>query len=530
MGNDNSTVRESKIQYCEKTFILFGKSNSGKSALGNLLLGPNATTYFSTHLQPESSGHTEKMQSGEAEIDARIVYGESYTGHNRVKIQVIDQPGCNDNDYFEFSIQCLKKTKSEINATFLFVINLTSSYFSQDEFFTFMKFAEILADNQYCVFSNAILVFTHADILEKGLKKMNLEELVHEKLKQEDYGYIQEMLELMGNRHILINAVNYEETNRNNIFRKLFQLTRPKLNAYIEGSHSFMGRKLKQLFGEDRNAVFVKNNSHDCDIEYNFNLELNTIRKFDKYHTLKEEIINALNKLNAISNGITANVILINLEEMLSKEILDRITDLPNMYNLGEKSKHYFWNYACIVFKVRKDSKEYVTKEIDASPKLKNLSRKVQSRYCWITDRTSPGECHKRIGNLVKEVATYNKWKTYSDGAVVVEIRDRIQKYFTHKHSNDTEVYPSVTGAEMKSRVSTIRLCESIGPRNTLLSIRNRFWDTDIGISTQIGHFIWKNINADIAKRFNTQYPVSTVSRIAIETYIDFCLQALRTI
>ena len=514
-------VRIETVKDCDRTFILFGKSNSGKSALGNLLLGPHATTHFSIHPLPESSGHTKKTQSGEAEIDATLAYGECYTGSNTMKIQVIDQPGCNDNDYFSFSNQCLEEARTEKNITCLIVINLFAKFFSEDEFLTIMKITEILSENRYCVFSNAILVFTHADMIDKNLKNEKLEEKIHENLQKENYGYIRELLTVLGDRYIFVNAVNYSGTNRHNVLKKICQQSKSNLTVQINENHSFKGDELKLLLGGEAGASIIKETAPECDIQYCFSSNFKMIERNDDLNSFTNGMTNALNKLSCISNGISAIAILINLEEMFNEEIYNHIINLPNTYNLGDKLKHNFWEYACIVFKARMDSKDFVRRQIEANPKLKSLDRMVQSRYCWITSRSIPEECYERLGNLVKEVTSYNKLKIYTDSNVVTEMRDTMQESFMNRYSNDRETPPEIEREEL---LPEGRLCQPLSPRNALLSINNRFWITEhTGISTLIGYFIWKNINADIAKQFKIRYPEAV--RISADAFIDFWLE-----
>ena len=358
-GNVVEGAKAVKERNFDRSFILLGKNSSGKSTLGNLLLG---SKQFSEHKFPEAFGLTVKVHSGEAKIESGQVYDLNGSPNEILNIQVLDQPGINDQNFkfenhCEFLKKCIAVAKAEMTATFLILIDLQGSFFSSEELITMLNLAEILSDCSYSFFSNAIVVFTHADKLDPHMKRDTLKQILYEKVREEDFECIQELIDLVEERYIFINGQDRSDLNRFTILKNLFALTKPNLTVYINGNNGFRGNELKQLFREDEYKDSFERNLLKQDVEYHFNPDLNLFRKHER-RNLEEDISNALEKLSGITKGISAMVLLISLEEVFNKEIYNLILNLPKTYNLGKEFKQDFWDYACILFKAPDDSEE----------------------------------------------------------------------------------------------------------------------------------------------------------------------------
>ena len=525
-----NTVRRAKAvneRNFDRSFVLFGKGSAGKSTLGNLLLGKKPKQ-FSEHKVPEAFGLTVKVHSGEAQIESGQVYDLNGSPNEILKIQVLDQPGINDQNFkfenhCEFMKKCIAVAKAEMTATFLILIDLQGSFFSSEELITMLNLAEILSDCNYSFFSNAIVVFTHADKLDPHMKRDTLKQILYEKVREEDFECIQELIDLVEERYIFINGEDKTDLNRFTILKNLFALTKPNLTVYINGNNGFRGNELKQLFREDEYTENFERNLLKQDVEYHFNPDLNLFKKHER-RNLEEDISNALEKLSGITKGISAMVLLISLEEVFNKEIYNLILNLPETYNLGKEFKNDFWDYACILFKTPDDSEECVKRNVAHNVLLKALDLKVKSRYGWVTKRTSPEECSKRVTDLVRKVKLDSEGKTYTDRVVLAELNQTIRAAANLRRHKDL--------TKMTCKIGDEDICEDTpfykmqySPR--VMVAHNEFVrDTDM-ISPRIGYFVLKNIDPTIADQFADKFPDKDVS-IQTKVYKDFYLAAMK--
>lgn len=516
--------KATRIRNFDRTFILFGKVNCGKSTLGNLLMGNRDHAYFETHPFLQPSGLTKVVKSGETEIEASIVYGEECQSSDFLKIQILDQPGSNDGDfnsenYGDFLMKCIAEARSEMVATFLILIDLTSRYFSMMEILTFLNISQILSNSCYSFFPNAIIIFTHEDLLVENSDE-SPEQILRQKLEQEAYASIQELVNLVDQRYIFVNGVNKSEINRNNILKKLFQLTRPNLDVYVNGNNGFEGKELKKLFGADSNTTSFKKNSLKYDIEYHFNPDLNLFRKYDTLN-LEANIGNILDKLSGISKGISVMVLLISLEETYNEEIHSLLLNLPNTYNLGEGARKDFWDYSCIVFKSAVDKEDVVFSSVQGNRLLREMVWKVKYRYTWVTKNTSPLVSSERVLELARKVKFDSKGKVYTDSVVLAEINKIIQESVELKNS---ETRDHITLGIKNLDLVRVGLPFFKTKEKRSVSINDFFWSRK-SISTQVGYFILKNINPEIADRFKGEYSTETIDT---EQYLNFCGKNLK--
>ena len=520
-----ATIQSKEERNFDRSFILIGKGSEGKSTLGNLLLGYKL---FKEHKMVDAYGLTCKVQSGDCSIESCEVYDYDEFPNEMLNFQVLDQPGLNDHNftqknYCNFLKECIAEAKAEMSASFLILISLNSKYFTSEELLTILNLAEILSDSAYSFFTNAIVMFTHADKVVEDMNQDRLEEELQAKLKTENYGSVQDLIDLVDGRYIFVNAVDTNTINRNNILKTLFQLTIPNLNVYILGNNAFKGNELKVLFGESEETKCFGRRLLKYDVEYHFIPDLNLFRKFEK-KDLEEYTIDALNKLSGISKGISAMVLLISLEELFNENMYNLILNLPKTYNLGKEQKKDFWNYACIVFKLPADSEECVKRNIENNTLLRKLSIKINYKYTWVTNRTSPEECSRKLTDLARRVKQDTEGKSYTDSVVLGGMNRIIEGSTKLINSNNKEqMGAGIQNSEVRKEVPFYQG----GPNDRVLVHANKFfWDKE-SISPQIGHYILKNLSPDLAEEFRKKYPYEG-KKIPTEEYSVFCLQELK--
>ena len=523
MGN---TVQASRIRNFDRSFILFGKGNSGKSTLANLLLGREK---FQTHKRTDAFGLTRVVQSEEFTVDPRVIYGIECREMIPLNVQILDQPGCNDNsfkqeNYCEFLKECIAKSKGEFSANFLIVISLTSQFFSPEEILTIMNIAEILSHSSYSFFPNASIVFTHADEVDKHLNKEKLEQELERILEQEDFAMIKDLIALVEGRCIFINGTNKSEGNRNEILRDLFTQSKPNLRIYINGNNGFKGRDIKQLLRINPDVTSFKNDSLKYDIEYHFNPDLNLFRRYERMD-LGEEITLALSKLSGIGKGVSVMIILISLEEIFNNEMYRLILNLQETYMLDEDFKKDFWNYACILFKVPCEDENYLKMNLNSNQLLTDLVGRVKSRYISVSNETSKEVCSDKILSLVKRVKLETEGKTYIDGTVLAEMREIIKE--AAKQRKCKGMRQMLDGIKNKELIQNgIPIFKLKNGPQIAVAVNEFFWSRKY-ISPRIGYFILKNLNQRAkAKEFKEKY--SNQKLLSTEEFADFCLKALK--
>ena len=523
--NDKKTVRE---QNFDRTFILFGKGSTGKSTLGNLLLGGKP---FKEHKVTEGFGLTKKVQSADCKIDAAKVYDFCEMNceiDNKLKIQVLDQPGSNDHDftqeqYCTFLKQCIAEAKAEMSASFLILISLNSRNFTAKELLTILNLAEILSDSAYSFFPNAIVVFTQADNVVPDMNPDELEEILQAKLKTEEYGTVKDLIEFVGGRYIFVNAGDTRASNRINILKTLFQLIRPHLNLYIHGNNAFKGNELKVLLGENEKTKSFGRKLLKYDVEYHFKFDLNLFKK-SEVKEIEEKVVNALKNLSSFNNGISTIVLLINFEELFNIEMYDLIVNTPKAYNLDEAFNANFWSYACIMFRVPVDSEEFVRRNFESNKLLESLALKVNHRYAWITESISPEECSRKLTDLARKVKQDTEGKSYTDRVVLEEMSRMIDgSAKLRKGRNKEQMGAGIQNSDIRREVPVFQG----GPNDrVLVNSNNFFWDKE-SISPQIGYYILKNLSPDLAEEFRKKYPYEG-KKIPTEEYSAFCLQEMK--
>ena len=228
------TLYEQPLAY-DRVFVMIGRVGAGKTSLTNLLLGEKkffVKEYKSTH------SVTTNLQSGHIVLPRDTVREMKFPGDMKIKIKVIDQPGMGDgrytiNEHTENLIRCLSDLNVKMFLTFLIIINPDSDRVSEDRFLVLTQLSKLLMKSSYNLFSNAVVVFTHADKI--GFEINNKEKLMQLKANTNGWQELPELLDAVNDRCIFVNT----KSNRIQILRKLFELSKPTLHIRFHGNNDF---------------------------------------------------------------------------------------------------------------------------------------------------------------------------------------------------------------------------------------------------------------------------------------------------
>ena len=241
----------------DRNFILLGKVNSGKSTLANLLFGCGEDIQFPVHPHKQPAGCTKSVSNKETEVASCIVFGDSFTGSDSLKIQITDQPGSNNVNFNETNscehiLQCIKESRVVLSDTFLIVCDISGKFFSNEELISILNISEILSHSGYMFLQNTILVFSHAD------KIGNPEDRLKEIIQTEEWGSIQKLLQSINNRYLFINSTDQTEKIRNSLIKRLFELSKPTLNVAIIGNNGFQSSEFRDFLKLHDNTLIQK--------------------------------------------------------------------------------------------------------------------------------------------------------------------------------------------------------------------------------------------------------------------------------
>ena len=494
----------------DRNFVLLGKVNSGKSTLGNLILGCSHDPHFPMHGQKDACGLTKKVTNGETEIAASIVCGDTAERGDILKIQVTDQPGTNDVEFVD-PLQCgniiksLKGSRAELSDTFLIVCNMSGKFFSNEETISILNIAEILSHSGYMFFQNAILVFTHIDKYRDGPER------VKEMLQTEEWAGIGRLLDSIGNRHLFINSLDLSEGNRNKLIKTLFKLSKPTLNVAITGNNGFQTSEFRDIF-KLHDTTLIQKESEKFTIEYFLNPNLNIFHKLDKL-TIDQRLEDELNKMFIISKGISVMVVLISLEDSFTREFYDLINQIPDTFSI-QKSEDIktdpLWKYSFIMFLSPTDDKSMVERNVKLNPFLKEIVSRVNNRFTWITRDMPTDECYARLVNMILKVSNDTQGTSFINNTIVRSISEAI-KSSTSTERLQQEKIPWFQGRD----------------NNSLWIQANTFnWNKD-QISHIMAYFLVKNVGPGAADAFLEKFP-NPEKPVSKEDFKEFCVENLK--
>lgn len=501
----------------ERTFVLIGKSQDGKSTLGNLLVSQEGV--FPTHMAGGVGGMTQKLKIVESSINSNLVNIQEVA--QDVWFQVLDQPGLNDPNHnlVEHSmnlIKCLKMSRTPMSMTFVLVISVAGKFFPQETLRNILSLAEQMAEAFYSFFSNALVVLTHKDaLLEGGVgSHEELDQALRERCQGDNWRWIQFLLDLVNRRYIFVDARVIDNENRVRTLRDLFKLSQPVVKMMVHGNSHFTSEELQNQLGIVGNCNFIDTRYI---LEFIFNRDLNLNRDHEQEIHLEEEMVKAGKKLKEIGQGISVMVILVSMRDLFTGESEKNILSIPNSYQINEKMHGEWWRYSLIVFKLEnipnRNPHDTIRHNIASNNGLERLVETVGNRFTFVVEGEGRNECLKRLTEASLMVKTQSEGRSYIDGAVIRELHKSIE-YLTRHRSlskvDNTPVVPSLD--EMHKEMADV---EGVLTRGKYMS-------------SKVAYFILKQIREDLPGYFELFPHEQVTNEQFYELYISCFMVAER--
>ena len=513
----------------DRVFILIGKSQAGKSTLGNLLLGKNKFKAIDSKI---CVSMTQSVQSSEVTLSPGEVLGI----HKSLNIKVIDQPGMDDGN-IEPKTHCnnLVKCMSDLNVktfpTFLLVIDLESDRFLDDRCSLLTKLSFLLTQASYSLFSHTVVVFTHADRVCDDISNRDmLMQIVNEKCQKIEWGVLTEILEEVHQRCIFVNGTNTIPRYRNNFLRELFELSKNILQIRFHGNNYFTSEYLKQKLGIETDGT-VQEELYKLD--YRFHSDRNIFWMDEpKDLNMNEQLGRALHSMVALGEGISSMVILINLFAPISKQMEELINELPTHYKSDSDPEftqdvQKWWNHVFIVFKVSDDlnGEAIVRERLSYHTRMKTLTGKANDRWTWIARDTSVRDCKDRITDLCLRVRKEIGGKSFIKDTVLREIKEMMEQ-IDDTIANTTQVARFDPKFIRKMNFGGVNIIES---NNTLVA---KFWGITSKRQISVGSMrvILRNtlLSKEERKHFRDEYK-DPKEKVSFEEVLWFLAPSLET-
>ena len=478
------------VHQIERSFVLIGKSQDGKSTLGNLLV--NQQDRFPTHIADSVAGLTQKLKIEESSINSDVVNIKEVG--QVVWFQVLDQPGLNDPNHnlVEHSqnlIKCLRMSRAQMSLTFVLVISVAGIYFPQETLRNILSLAEQMAEASYSFFSNALVVITHKDALLGGGHGTHeeLDQALGVKCQGEAWKWLQFLLDLVDRRYIFVDSRQISDENRDRMLRDMFKLSQPVVRLMVHGNSHFSSAELQRYLGIAGNCNFI---DKKYILDFIFNQDLNLNRDCDQDIHLEDEMMKAGKKLKEISQGISVMVILISMRDLFSGESEKNILSIPDSYQISKALQREWWRYSLIVFKIDNvpNSEESVQRNIAENKALKGLVERAGNRYTFLTEGEGKNDCLKKLSKGCLLVKAQSEGRSYIDGAVIREIQNSIE--YLVRHRSPSKVFNNIpTPPNLDEMHKEMAVVEGVLTEGKY-------------ISSKIAYFILKQMNKNLPDYF----------------------------
>ena len=430
----------------DRVFILIGNTKTGKSILGNLLLGE---TTFTVRERTISCSTTKLVQSADTTLSPGTVMGMNFRGDNVLRIKVIDQPGMDDGNFkirhhCENLIKCMSEVHVRTFPTFLIVIDLTLNMLSADRVLLLSQLSESLIQASYGLYSHAVVVFTHIDQLGCDINNIDtLKQIVKQKCQQEYWEELAEILEAVNNRCIFVNGTNTEPLYRSQILRDLFVVSKSTLHIRFHGNNYFTSEFLRNKLGVHGNRI---EEEELYKLNYQFQPDLNIFwRDVERDMDLNDQIGKAIHSIVALGEGVSAVVILVSLLKSMSTQMEELIYSLPKCY-IQEDDPEFdlrqeeWWKHVFFIFEVSDEAggRESVVENLVANSILRTMVCRGSRKWTWIAKETSISTCRARITEMCLEVRREIGGKVFIH-SVIEEIK-KMKNDLDNYSGNNTQV------------------------------------------------------------------------------------------